>query len=137
MIGIDTNILVRLFAQDDLVQSRVATEFLRKRLRYETGYVSLIVIVELAWVLTRVYGFDKAKLLEVLTDLSLSEDMEIEQTEVFAAALRRFQNTGAAFPDLLIACSARQAGCKETFTFDEDAAKKAGMSLLRESSILQ
>jgi predicted nucleic-acid-binding protein len=131
VIGIDTNILVRLFAQDDPLQSQVATEFLESRLRHESGYVSLIVIVELAWVLTRVYAFDKAKLLEVLNNLLLSKDIEIEQPEVFAAALRGFQNTGAAFSDLLIACSARQAGCKETFTFDAGAAKKAGMSLLR------
>jgi predicted nucleic-acid-binding protein len=93
--------------------------------------VSLIVIVELVWVLTRVYGFKQDKLQEVLTDLWLSDDIQIEQPEIFAAALRGFDKTGGQFSDLLINCSALQAGCSETFTFDEGAAKKAGMTLLR------
>ena len=133
MIGIDTNILVRLYAQDDPVQSRLATDFLEKRLRHETGYVSLIVVVELVWVLTRVYGFDKEKLLVVLGNLLASGDIEVEQAEVFAAALRGFQKTGAQFSDLLISAGARQAGCSQTFTFDDRAAKQAGMTLLRDN----
>ena len=131
MVGIDTNILVRLFAEDDPVQLRLAKKFFGERVRYETGYVSLIVIVELVWVLTRVYGFKKEGLLEVLTDLSLSDDIEIEQPEIFAAALRGFQKTGGQFSDLLITCSALRSGCSETFTFDEGTANKAGMTLLR------
>lgn len=135
MIGIDTNILVRLYAQDDPEQSKLATQFLEKRLRHETGYVSQVVIAELVWVLTRMYDFDKTKLLVVLTNLMISRDIEIEQPEVFAAAVRAFQKTGAQFTDLLIASTARHAGCSETFTFDEGAAKKAGMTLLRDSMI--
>jgi predicted nucleic-acid-binding protein len=135
MIGIDTNILVRLYAQDDPVQSKLATEFLENRLRHETGYVSQVVIAELVWVLTRVYALDKAKLLVILTNLMISGDIEIEQAEIFATALRAFQKTGAQFTDLLIASTARHAGCSETFTFDESAAKKAGMTLLRSSII--
>jgi predicted nucleic-acid-binding protein len=130
MIGIDTNILVRYYAQDDPVQSRLATEFLEEGLRAEPGYVSLVVIVELVWMLSSVYKLDKVRLIDVLGNLLVADELQIEQAEVFLSALRRFENTAAEFTDLLIASTARHAGCTETFTFDSGAAKKAGMSLL-------
>lgn len=130
MIGIDTNILVRYFTQDDMVQSKMATEFLEEGLRVDTGYISLIVIAELAWTLTSVYKIEKIKLTEVMNKLLTAEELQIEEIEVFAFALRRFEKTAAQFTDLLIAVAARHAGCSETFTFDEGAAKKAGMRLL-------
>jgi predicted nucleic-acid-binding protein len=111
MIGIDTNILVRYYAQDDPV--------------------SLIVIAELVWVLSSVYKLDKVRLVDVLGNLLVADELQIEQTEVFLSALRRFEHTAAEFTDLLIASTARHAGCPKTYTFDEGAAKKAGMKLLR------
>ena len=133
MIGIDTNILVRYYAQDDPVQSRIATEFLEDALLAEPGYISLVVIAELVWVLTSVYKLDKISLIDVLGNLLAAEELQIEQTEVFVSALRRFEKTAAQFTDLLVASAARHAGCIETFTFDEGAAKKAGMTMLRDA----
>jgi predicted nucleic-acid-binding protein len=131
MIGIDTNILVRYYAQDDPIQSRVATEFLEEELQSEPGYVSLVVIAELVWVLTSIYKLDKMRLSDILGNLLAAEELQIEQTEVFSSALRRFEKTAAQFTDLLIASAARHTGCLETFTFDQNAAKRAGMTLLR------
>ena len=131
MIGIDTNILARYFVQDDPVQSKVATEFLEDGLLVESGYVSLVVVAELVWVLTSVYKLDKIKLIDVLNKVLAAEELQIEQTEVFASALRRFEKTAAQFTDLLIASIARDAGCSETFTFDDGAAKQAGIKLLK------
>ena len=133
MIGIDTNILVRYFVQDDAVQSRVATELLEEGLRDETGYVSLVVIAELVWVLTRVYKLDKMRLIDVLSKVLVARELHIEQTEVFSSALRRFERSGGQFTDLLIVSAARHAGCSATFTFDEGAAKRAGMVLLQDN----
>jgi len=134
MIGIDTNVLVRYFAQDDPVQSKVATQFLEDGLRFEAGYVSLVVIAELVWALTSVYKLDKTRLIDVLNKVLIADELRIERTEVFASALRRFENTSAQFTDLLISSAARDSGCGSTYTFDQDAAKKAGMTLLRDST---
>jgi predicted nucleic-acid-binding protein len=134
MIGIDTNILVRYYAQDDPAQSRMATEFLEEGLEVEAGYISLVVIAELVWVLTSVYKLDKMRLIDVLGNLLAAEELHIEQTEVFVSALRRFEESAGQFTDLLIASAARHGGCSETYTFDEGAARKAGMTLLRDSS---
>ena len=54
MIGLGTNILVRYLAQDDPVQSPKATELIEERLTEENpGFVSVVAMVETAWVLDR------------------------------------------------------------------------------------
>ena len=45
MTGLDTNVLVRYFAQDDPVQSRKAVEIVERRLTEdEPGFVSVVTI---------------------------------------------------------------------------------------------
>jgi predicted nucleic-acid-binding protein len=57
MIGLDTNILVRDLAQDDPVQSPRATEVIEHDLsEKDLGFVSIVAMVETAWVLDRAYG---------------------------------------------------------------------------------
>ena len=57
MIGLDTNILVRYLAQDDPVQSPLATDIVEFRLTEENpGFISIVAMVETVWVLDRAYG---------------------------------------------------------------------------------
>jgi len=52
MIGLDTNVLLRYLAQDDPAHSRRATEIVERRLTVqEPGFVSLVSILEVVWVL--------------------------------------------------------------------------------------
>ena len=75
MIGLDANILVRHFAQDDPTQSPKATEFIERRLTEENpGYVSVVAMAETVWVLERAYG---------LTDRDIAAAVErVLQAEV-------------------------------------------------------
>jgi predicted nucleic-acid-binding protein len=57
MIGLDTNVLVRYLAQDDPAQSLKATELIERRLTEdEPGFISVVAMAEVAWVLERAYG---------------------------------------------------------------------------------
>jgi predicted nucleic-acid-binding protein len=57
MIGLDTNVLVRCFAQDDPSQSAAATELIEQRLtEREPGFISVVVMAETVGVLERAYG---------------------------------------------------------------------------------
>ncbi|PYX95871.1 MAG: VapC toxin family PIN domain ribonuclease, partial [Acidobacteria bacterium] len=57
MIGLDTNILVRYLTQDDPIQSPKATEIIERRLtESRPGFVSIVAMVEIVWVLHRAYG---------------------------------------------------------------------------------
>src|ERR1035438_4711381 len=50
MTGLDTNILVRYFTNDDLEQGRRAADLLRNLTLESMGYVSLVTLIELVWV---------------------------------------------------------------------------------------
>ena len=56
MVGLDTNVLLRYLVQDDPAQSRRATEIVERRLtRRDPGFVSLVSILEIVWVLGTLY----------------------------------------------------------------------------------
>ena len=130
MTGLDTNILVRLLAQDDPEQSQRAVEFLQTLSPDRPGYVSLISLIELIWVLRSQYRMDKARLILGLEWLLNSVELILESQEAVAQALGRFASMKADFADCLIERSCHVAGCRETVTFDVDASRNAGMTLL-------
>jgi predicted nucleic-acid-binding protein len=130
MTGIDTNILVRFFAKDDASQANRAKSFLLTLTPQAPGFVSLICLIELVWVLRTQYYLDKAQLILRLDKLLASEELVIENQSTVEQALRRFAGSKVDFADCLIERSGHNSGCHETVTFDAIAAKRAGMRLL-------
>ena len=55
MIGLDTNVLVRYIMQDEPGQSAKATRLIESLEVDRPGFISLVSIVELYWVLTSCY----------------------------------------------------------------------------------
>ena len=52
MIGIDANVLVRYLTQDDAAQAARANHFMEAELGpAQQGFISVVVLVELCWVL--------------------------------------------------------------------------------------
>lgn len=130
MIGIDTNVLVRYLAQDDAMQSPLATEIVESFTTEEPGYISQVVLVETVWVLTRSYRMTREAIADAVEVLLRSREMIVEGTEAGYLALATYRATKADFADALIAHGGRLAGCTETLTFDRGAASHAGMRLL-------
>lgn len=130
MIGLDTNVIVRYIMQDDGKQSPLATHLIESLSAEEPGFIPLVSMVELGWVLLSAYGLDRGQLIEAFTGLLRTKELVVERAEIVWQALRLLQGTNADFADCLIACSASSAGCARTMTFDRGAAKCAGMTLL-------
>jgi predicted nucleic-acid-binding protein len=130
MIGIDTNILVRYIMQDDIAQARAANRFVDSLSAESPGFVPMVVIVELVWVLGSAYRLDRARLLSAITGILSTKELVAEQPETVWKAVRAFEADGADFADCLIAQTAMVAGCTGVMTFDRKAASRAGMSLL-------
>lgn len=130
MIGLDTNILVRYLTHDDPLQTVAAQRIVQSFSPAEAGFVSLVVIVELIWVLQAVYGFEKNEIERVVEALLRSKDLVIEQAESVSQALRAFRSSRADFSDCLIERIGHAAKCLYTLTFDQNAAATAGMRLL-------
>ncbi len=131
MIGLDTNVIVRYVTQDDSVQSAKATKLIEKLSADAPGFIAMMSIVELSWVLHACYQVSKQAIAQMLSNLLQTEELIIERPELVWQALRRFQAVGQVdFADCLIECCASAAGCEYTITFDKSAAKAAGMKLI-------
>lgn len=130
MIGLDTNVLVRYIAQDDSKQSPKATRLIESLTADAPGYVSVVSVVELVWVLTSCYALTRNEIYEVLETLLRTKEIIVEHADIVWKALRLFKEGKAEFADCLIERSANEVGCNYTATFDRDAAKHCGMQLI-------
>jgi predicted nucleic-acid-binding protein len=130
MIGLDTNVLVRYLTHDDPTQTAAAMRVMNSLSFDSPGFLSLIVIAELVWVLAISYRYQKKEIEQVMENLLRSKELVLERAEIVSQALRMFRGGGADFADYLIERCAHAAECQYTLTFDEKAATVAGMRLL-------
>ena len=131
MIGIDTNLLVRLIVNDDERQSLAVERFIQQHSSSEDPcYISNIVLVETVWVLQTAYGFDRTSVADVLAHLLEVEQFDFDSPDDVAAAVDDFRHRGVEFADSLLGRMNIFAGCEHTITFDRNAAKLPGFKLL-------
>jgi predicted nucleic-acid-binding protein len=130
VIGLDTNVLLRFFAQDDPRQSPLADATMASLTEDDPGWVGLATVLEFVWAMDRKMRVAKPIICNALERLLLLESIVLEQDAIVASAVRQFRLTRADFADCLIAASARAAGCSRTVTFDTIAARDAGMELI-------
>lgn len=130
MIGLDTNVLVRYVMQDDPKQSQKASRLIESLTPEAPGFVPLVSLVELVWVLTSCYDLTRDQVGQALEALLRTKEIVLDRAEQVSQALRTFGASSANFADCLIERTAAAAGCGETMTFDAGAAKAAGMTLI-------
>ncbi len=128
MIGIDTNVLVRYFTQDDPGQYQQAAAVIQAD--DQICFLSNIVLCELVWVLKRAYKSEKSEICNVLGLLIQTPKFELENQSAVYQALQRYQAGRADFSDYLIGVMARGAGCTKTITFDKKLLGEKGFQLL-------
>lgn len=131
MIGLDTNVLVRYITQDDPAQSGKATRLIENDLTSkEPGFLTLIALIEITWVLESCYDQETSELLDIVHLLLTTKQILVENAEYAYMALKRCrQNIKSDFSDALISVLSEQNGCGITYTFDKKA-KLIGMTLL-------
>lgn len=130
MIGLDTNVLVRYIMQDDAKQSPKATKLIESLDAENPGYITMVSIVELYWVLTSSYELTGQQVAQALEAILRTKQLLVERADQVMRALRVFGDGKADFADCLIERSASGAGCEQTMTFDVKATKFAGMTLI-------
>jgi predicted nucleic-acid-binding protein len=131
MIGIDSNILVRLLVEDDPHQvNQVHRLLARTRNQGERVWVSAIVLCETLWVLRSAYRSPKARIVEVVDQLLSADAFEMEEGDSVQAALDLYRNGRAEFSDYLIGQLNFARGCRTTFTFDRSLRVAPGFTRL-------
>ena len=131
MIGLDTNVLVRYIMQDDAKQSALANRLIEGLTDASPGYVSLVAIVEMVWVLESAYALTRQQVTVALRNLLSVNVFKVDRVAVVASALRTYGEGTADVADCLIERSSALAGCRCTMTFDRAAAKTGGMVLIK------
>jgi predicted nucleic-acid-binding protein len=130
MIGIDTNVLVRFIVRDDPEQASIATAFIESLSVDNPAFLTLVTVAELYWVLDHTYKASREQIYNIFHSLLTSEDLVIEDAELVQEALRRYSQSNADFDDCLISSCSVAGGCESIVTFDKQAAKLLGMTLL-------
>lgn len=129
MTGIDTNVILRAALDDDPVQSRLAQELLETLTREAPGFVTMVTLAEVFWIVRRREGFSKDTALALIRGLVESDVLEFDDGEGVVRALEA-AGDGADFADALIDSTMAQFGVTETVTFDRRAAQRLGWRLL-------
>ena len=130
MTGLDTSVVLRYIMQDDLKQSRKATELIESLTPNAPGFIAMVSLIEIFWVLTSSYKLTKDQVTRAIEQLLKTKELVLDRAEQVAQALRLYKTSSSDFADCLISRLCASAGCTETITFDISAAKIAGMKLI-------
>jgi predicted nucleic-acid-binding protein len=105
MIGLDTNVLLRLFLEEDPGQTERARQFVASAARDAPLYINSIVLVELVWVLLRSTKLGKARVVSIIEAILTSDDLS-------------YRLGKADFADYYLSAVNVEMGCSATATFD-------------------
>ena len=120
MIGLDTNVLIRYIAQDDVIQSKKATALIENQLSEQhLGYITLITVIEIVWVLESCYSQKKAVLINIIESLVKTKQFLIERADIVHLALKAYKSGNGDFSDAVIVALCKDTGCTEIVTFEK------------------
>jgi predicted nucleic-acid-binding protein len=123
VVGIDTNVLLRILTKDDVGQMETAARAVAGRCTAESpGYVNLIVLCEVVWVLHSSLKHPREAVAAAVEALCRATEFRIENVDAVRAAVDIFRVSKADYADCLIGVLNRRTGCSTTLTFDKHAA---------------
>lgn len=117
MIGIDTNILARVFLEDDEQQSKLAQSFLENTAKTEGVFISSYALLEFVWVL-KVKGFTRREIQKALVTLCDANGVHIGEKEIVLSAIEKYAKGIADFGDYMILSSGENNKTHKLKTFD-------------------
>ena len=126
MIAVDTNLLVRILADDPGQPDQVdAARALASQA--QQVFVPFIVQVETVWVLESGYGLPKETIVQALEHLEVNHAFVMEDEDLSHRALGVFRSSNADYSDCLILSTCRARDLK-LFTCNKRLSKLAGAS---------
>ena len=122
MKGLDTSVLIRYLTQDDPIQSLRANDILERKLSPDApGFVSLVTIAEVAWVLRSRYKATGQEIATAIERILSSDRLEVQNEQQIYEAMLALKAGKATFADALICALGTWAGCSSTLTFDSSS----------------
>lgn len=119
MIGIDTNLLVRLFTNDDVKQAHYA----KKLIEENVVFISKSVLLETEWVLRYTYELDSVIILKAFENLLGLPHVTVEDPACILKIIQWYSQ-GFDFADAMHLATSRQT-TDEFATLDKNFIKRA------------
>ena len=113
MIGLDTNVLVRLVVGDDPRQTNQARQFVDRHCTPDSpGFINCVVLAELVWVLAAAYHYGRSEIATAVEGLLAGDDRIVEHHDEVRACLEDYRSGRVDLTDALIGQIGR-ASCRE------------------------
>jgi predicted nucleic-acid-binding protein len=131
MIGLDTNVVLRLLLTDDSAQkTRVVKLVERAKTSGVKIFITLAVVLETEWVLRSSGKMTKPQVLSIFNLLLDSFDIEIDNAKVLEHAVHIYEAAAADFAECLFLAQYQHMGCSTMLTFDAKAARMDGVEMV-------
>lgn len=129
MIAFDTNVLLRVFVNDDELQyAAVKRQLARAEASGESVFIANPVLCELIWILQTRYAVDRKGCLAVLESLAKHPIFRFESPRILGKAVDRYREGRGDFADYLIREIAAAQAVEALQTFDKALLKEAGFA---------
>lgn len=131
MIGLDTNILLRLWLNDDPAQNKRIDALLAEHGGTPGSLlVTDVVLAEAVWTLRSAFEQDKAAQLHAVRSLLNETAFAFEDRDSVIQAAAMFEQGNCGFSDCLVVAKHVRNACDFTATFDRGMRRLLGVKLL-------
>ena len=130
---IDTSAILRMLIQDDDLKAKAVENLIRNA--SENGvalHVIPITIMEIVWVLEKVYKLPKKSIRELAEAIINTPQLNVDLAGVFLNALKVYEEKNVKFADAVMAFWGIEKGITTTYTYDEvDFKRIEGLTVLK------
>ncbi len=118
LIGVDTNVLARIFLEDHPQQQHISRHFLSEMSKQNRLFISSYTILELVWVLN-INDKSKPQIVESIEAILDIQGITIGQRSTILLALEKYRGGKADFGDYMIVAEGEENHIHMLVTFDK------------------
>lgn len=121
IVIVDANVILRYFLRDIEEHYLKAEKFFNEIFSgKKTALIIFPVILEIVYVLTKLYGIKRKEVAEVLKDFISQKGIKVKEKEVVLKSLDIFEKSGIDYVDAIICAYSKNI---EVMSFDRDIQK--------------
>jgi predicted nucleic-acid-binding protein len=117
---IDTSVILRILVQDDNVKIKASVKLIKEsKKRGIALYILPVVILEIVWVLEKVYRYDKKTIREHIEAILNTPELRCEKENVFRMAIKTYAEKNIKFADAVMGYWGMEQDIFTVYTYDE------------------
>jgi predicted nucleic-acid-binding protein len=117
---IDTSVILRILVQDDNVKIKASVKLIKEsKKRGIVLYILPVVILEIVWVLEKVYKYDKKTIREHIEAILNTHELRCEMESVFRMAIKTYAEKNIKFADAVMGYWGIERDIFVVYTYDE------------------